>query len=145
MARLSREERRIRSERRSAILLIVVSAMFVLIGMGMLLTGELVAILVVLFFGGCLLAGFMRLPSMSLRSSLLLAIAGSSAFAVACAVIVALAIAGMAIESTIVAPTALTVVAAVGVVFFGGGAILLTVLYRRNRTEIGRDQDGSEA
>ncbi|MBU5890146.1 hypothetical protein JVV71_22815, partial [Vibrio cholerae O1] len=71
MARLSREERRIRSERRSAILLIVVSAMFVLIGMGMLLTGELVAILVVLFFGGCLLAGFMRLPSTSLRSSLL--------------------------------------------------------------------------
>lgn len=142
MARLSRAERRARSERRSAILLIVVSAVFVLIGLGMIVSGEPVAIVVVLFFSACGLAGFMRLPTMSPQSGLRLAIAGSTLFAAACAGILALAVMGMSIDSPTMPSTALTVVAAVGLVFFGGGAILLTVMYRRNRRDIGRNQDG---
>ncbi|GAA3834367.1 hypothetical protein KACC15558_12820 [Brevibacterium ammoniilyticum] len=131
--RRSPAQRRARSELRSALALIIVSSVFVVLGAMLALTGELFAIVVVLFFGACLLAGLMRLPSMSMRVRLRLLIIGCLAFAAACAAIVGFAIMGVQIGSTLVPPSVLTVLAAVGVVFFGGGGVLLALRMRPNR------------
>ena len=132
--KLSPEERWERSQRREAIALIVVSGVFVLFGGILALTGEVVAILVILFFFGCLFAGIMRLPGVSARTALLALILGCFGFAAACAGILILALTGVPFDSAYLSQRTLALIAAVGVVFFGGGGILLAVLAWRNRS-----------
>lgn len=115
--------------------LALMSAAFVAAGVGMLIDDPddwVMSVVVIVFFGSCLLVFITQMVQALLEkrgveiSSLPIwvAIVGAAGFAVAC---------GLILDSLLSAPTLtsipLAVVCVVGIVFFGGGALLL--LYRQ--------------
>jgi hypothetical protein len=107
--------------------LVVISAVFVLVGMGMLLTGATAnGLLVVVFFGMTLTVAAARWRAgpdggLPLWATLL----GCAVFTAICGVLLVAALARAADLS--VGGWLFAVVCAVGVLFFGGGGVLLVV------------------
>jgi len=107
--------------------LVVVSALFVLVGVGLLLSpgDRPLGALVVAFFGGCLLVGISRRRGDRSAGVRLLA-TGGLLMGVGCGVMAATLLAGELTTSRVPEPV-LVAVAVVGLVFFGGGSVLLWV------------------
>jgi hypothetical protein len=128
---------RARTGQARLIRLVVISAVFVLVGVGMLLTGATAnGLLVVVFFGMTLAVAAARWragPDGGLP--LWAALLGCAVFTAICGVLLVAALARAADLS--VGGWLFAVVCAVGVVFFGGGGVLLVV---RRRTQPPREK-----
>ncbi|HIT77111.1 MAG TPA: hypothetical protein IAA98_16150 [Candidatus Avipropionibacterium avicola] len=122
------------SERRTAIMLIVVSALFVIAGTAIWVAGgDPMGLLAMLFFGGCLIAGVMMLVGPYTRAGQILAILGALGMGAGCASLAIMAMAGVPLgwrgHPAVAIPIGL-----IGAIFFGGGGILLLVrAIRRSR------------
>lgn len=123
--------------------LVVISAVFVLVGVGMLLTGATAnGLLVVVFFGMTMAVAAARWragPDGGLP--LWAALLGCAVFTAICGVLLVAALARAADLS--VGGWLFAVVCAVGMLFFGGGVLL--VVRRRKRRQEGRRASGSRA
>lgn len=121
-----------RKQRREAVLLIIVSSVFVLAGLILLIgPGLILGVFVAIFFAACLVAGIMELVGRDTRRGLVLGIIGALLLTLSCGLLVALTVVGVIIDAPGRSQALATITAAVGVVFFGGGAVLLIIRYIR--------------
>lgn len=124
------------SERRTAIKLIVVSALFVIAGAVILFVGRApMGLLALLFFGGCLIAGVMMLVGPDTRAGQLLAIVGALGMGAGSASLAIMSMAGVSLgwrgHPAVAIPLGL-----IGGIFFGGGGILLLIrMIRKSRRD----------
>ena len=97
------------------------TGLILLIGPGLIL-----GVFVAIFFAACLVAGIMELVGRDTRRGLVLGIIGALTLdACRCGLLVALTVVGVIIDAPGRSQALATITAAVGVVFFGGGAVLL--------------------
>lgn len=133
-----------RKQRREAVWLIVLSSLFVVVGIFVSVSGELwIGVPTSAFFSSCLIAGIaeyrslQRAPNAFGPRRYLLAMT-VAAYMMGTACVIFLGAALFSWESLDAfhswrSPTLLIVTAAIGSVFFGGGAVLLTVHAARRR------------
>lgn len=116
-----------RSERGTAVLLIVLSALFVVAGAFLWFVGGVpIGLICLFFFGGCLVAGVTMLVGPDTTPGRILVIAGALGMGAGCALMAGMAIAGVPLGPRM--PTGLVIpIGAIGGFFFGGGGILLLV------------------
>lgn len=123
-----------RKERRDAKLLIIVSSLFVLIGLVILIcAGQIFGVFITVFFAAGIIAGIMQLVGMHTRHGLLLGIIGALTLAAACATLIVLTLFGVAADAPGRSQFVATIAAAVSLVFFGGGAVVLLIRYLRRQ------------
>lgn len=123
-----------RKERRDAKLLIILSSLFVIVGLIMLIAaGQIIGLFVTVFFAAGIIAGIMQLIGMDTRLALLLGIIGALLFAAACAILIVLTLTGVIVDAPGRSQIVATIAAVVGLVFFGGGTVVLLVRYIRRR------------
>lgn len=123
-----------RKQRRDAKLLIVVSSLFVVAGLILLIgAGQVVGLFVSVFFAAGIIAGIMQLIGMHSRIALLLGTLGALLLTVACAILIVLTLTGVIVDAPGRSQIVAAIAAAVGLVFFGGGTVILLVRYVRMR------------
>lgn len=121
-----------RRQRREAVLLILVSCLFVVVGLIMLIGAGLIAgLFVAVFFAAGIVAGSMQLVGMGTRRGLLLGITAAVLLTFACGLLVVMTLTGIVIDAPGRSQLIATIAAAVGVVFFGGGSVVLIVRFGR--------------
>lgn len=123
-----------RKQRRDAKLLIILSSLFVVVGLIMLIgAGQIIGLFITVFFAAGIIAGIMALIGMHTRLALLLGIIGALLFAAACAILIVLTLTGVTVDAPGRSQIVATIAAVVGLVFFGGGTVVLLVRYIRRR------------
>lgn len=121
-----------RKQRRDAVLLIIVSSVFILTGL-VLIIGQalMLGLFVMIFFAAGIVAGIMELVGRDTRRGLLSGIIGALLMTLSCGLLVTLTVAGVIIDAPGRSQAIAAIAAGVGVVFFGGGAVLLIIRYVR--------------
>lgn len=123
-----------RKQRRDAKLLILVSSLFVVVGLIMFIGAAQVAgVFISVFFAAGLLVGIMQLIGMHTRLALLLGICSALLLASACAILIVLTLTGVIVDAPGRSQILATIAAVVGFVFFGGGSVVLLVRFLRWR------------
>ncbi|GAA1531250.1 MULTISPECIES: hypothetical protein [Brevibacterium] len=123
-----------RKQRRDAQLLILVATLFVVVGLIMLVgAGQIVGLFITVFFAAGIIAGIMQLIGMHTRRALLLGICSALLLTAACAILIVLTLTGVIIDAPGRSQIVATIAAFVGLVFFGGGSVVLLVRYVRRR------------
>lgn len=123
-----------RKQRRDAKVLILVSALFVIVGLIMLIgAGQIIGLFVTVLFAAGIIAGIMQLIGTNTRLALLLGIIGALLFAAACAILLVLTLTGVIVDAPGRSQIVATIAAVVGLGFFGGGSVVLLVRFLRKR------------
>ncbi|GAA1852240.1 hypothetical protein [Brevibacterium marinum] len=123
-----------RKQRRDAKLLILVSALFIVVGLIMLIgAGQIIGLFVSVFFAAGIVAGIMQLVGMHTRPALLLGICAALLLTAACTILIVLTLTGVIVDAPGHSQIVATIAAVVGLVFFGGGSVVLLVRWVRRR------------
>lgn len=119
----------VRKQRREAILLVLVSTGFVVTGGVLwLATGSAIGLVCVVFFGACFLAGVMQLVGPgSPRAAGWIGVVAALLMGAGCGMLMLLVLAGGVELSPGRSPLVAVIAGGVGLVFFGGGGVLLLV------------------